>query len=115
MGIIALLGVIFYYGWPILEAIILILPIPDPKHSIEFVKGLFGSVFGFVNSFLTSAPRQQSSAGAGPSYSQNLSEQPEAFMAAGDDSDEDIGMGRPNGLDYDSDEKDDDLGLTAAP
>jgi len=36
-------------------------------------------------------------------------------MAAGDDSDEDIGMGRPNGLDYDSDEKDDDLGLTAAP
>jgi len=58
MGIVALLGVIMYYGWPILEAIILILPIPDPKHSIEWVKGLIGGVFGFVNSFLTSAPRQ---------------------------------------------------------
>jgi len=22
---------IFYYGWPIIEAIILVLPIPDPK------------------------------------------------------------------------------------
>jgi len=58
IGMIALLGVIMYYGWPILEAIILILPIPDPKHSIAFIQGLIGSAFGFVNSFLTSAPRQ---------------------------------------------------------
>lgn len=36
-------------------------------------------------------------------------------MAEGDDSDEDIGLGRPNTLDYDSDEKEDDQGLTAAP
>jgi hypothetical protein len=27
-----------YYGWPIIEAIILILPIPDPKNSLEMVK-----------------------------------------------------------------------------
>ena len=27
-----------YYGWPIIEAIILVLPIPDPKSSIEMVK-----------------------------------------------------------------------------
>lgn len=27
-----------YYGWPIIEAILLVLPIPDPKDSINKVK-----------------------------------------------------------------------------
>jgi len=35
-------------------------------------------------------------------------------MAEGDDSDEDIGLGRPNTLDYDSDEKEDDQALNVA-
>jgi hypothetical protein len=30
-GIIAILVGALYYGWPIIEAIILVLPIPDPK------------------------------------------------------------------------------------
>lgn len=36
-----ILGAIFYYGWPIIEAVIIALPIPDPKEGIEKVKGIF--------------------------------------------------------------------------
>jgi hypothetical protein len=28
---LALIGACLYYGWPIIEALILVLPIPDPK------------------------------------------------------------------------------------
>jgi len=37
-----------YYGWPIIEAIILILPIPDPKDTIESMKNYAGAAQGFV-------------------------------------------------------------------
>ena len=32
--VIILIGAL-YYGWPIIEALILVLPIPDPKDSLE--------------------------------------------------------------------------------
>jgi hypothetical protein len=36
---IALIGfACLYFGWPIIEAILLLLPIPDPKDSINKVK-----------------------------------------------------------------------------
>ena len=38
---IIILFAIFYYGWPIIEAIIIALPIPDPKDGIDKVKGIF--------------------------------------------------------------------------
>jgi hypothetical protein len=45
---IALVCACFYYGWPIIEAIILVLPIPDPKDQIEKVKSVAGSAAYFV-------------------------------------------------------------------
>jgi len=53
----AVVAAVFYYGWPIIEAIILILPIPDPKNLIEQIKGIIGGIFGFIMGFLTSQPR----------------------------------------------------------
>jgi hypothetical protein len=36
---IAIIGfACLYYGWPIIEAILLVLPIPDPKESLNKVK-----------------------------------------------------------------------------
>jgi hypothetical protein len=34
-----------YYGWPIIEAIFIILPIPDPSAQFKRLTGMFGSVF----------------------------------------------------------------------
>ena len=36
-----ILAAIFYYGWPIIEAVIIALPIPDPKDGINKMKGIF--------------------------------------------------------------------------
>jgi hypothetical protein len=36
-----LLGAVFYFGWPIIEAILIALPIPDPKDITEKFSGLF--------------------------------------------------------------------------
>jgi len=44
----AVVCAVLYYGWPIIEAIILVLPIPDPKNLIEQIKGVFGSIIGFI-------------------------------------------------------------------
>jgi hypothetical protein len=60
------------------------------------------------------APAARPSGFGAHDYSANLDQQPEAFMAGDDDSDEDIG-GKPEaadtkdsmGLDYDSDERND--------
>ena len=43
-----------YYGWPIIEAIILILPIPDPKNSIEMVKQMASNATGVVSASMKS-------------------------------------------------------------
>jgi hypothetical protein len=48
MGIIALVCACLYYGWPIIEAVILVLPIPDPKDQIEKVKSVASSAADFV-------------------------------------------------------------------
>jgi len=37
-----LIGAALYYGWPIIEAIILILPIPDPKGAVDGMKAIGG-------------------------------------------------------------------------
>ena len=40
---IVVLGLILYYGWPVFEAIIILLPIPDPKDLVAKFTGLFAS------------------------------------------------------------------------
>lgn len=106
----ALIGACLFYGWPIIEAIILILPIPDPKNQLDKVKNLAGS----AQEYVSGAVANNSNSGySGAGYSQNLEDQrPDSFIdpEAGDDSDDDIGKiddsGKSLGLDYDSDEKD---------
>jgi len=87
---LAIVGGILYYGWPIIEAIILVLPIPDPKGLIEQGKGLFGAIFGFINSFLTTQPR----GGRPPDnqgYQSGINNAPSSYMEEDDDSDDDVG------------------------
>lgn len=128
-----------YYGWPIIEAIFIILPIPDPSGTFNKLTGFLG---GICESIMNAIPGSHALVGListilspftdllpnrggfgnrsndrdqgfemGPGYSSNLEAQPEAFMED-DDSDDDIGKQKDDiDLNYDSDEKpeDDDL------
>lgn len=85
------------------------------------MKSAAGSAADFVKDSISGgAPSARPSGFGGHDYSANLDQQPEAFMAGDDDSDEDIG-GKPEaadtkdsmGLDYDSDERNDDEELVA--
>jgi hypothetical protein len=52
---IALIGfACLYFGWPIIEAILLLLPIPDPKDSLEKMKSIATSATGAVAGVMTS-------------------------------------------------------------
>ena len=42
-----IIGACLYYGWPIIEAILIVLPIPDPKEQIQKARSYAG---GFMNS-----------------------------------------------------------------
>jgi len=33
----SVLGAVLYFGWPIIEAILIVLPIPDPSHINTYV------------------------------------------------------------------------------
>ena len=51
---LAIIGAILYYGWPIIEAFIIVLPIPDPKNVIEQGKGIFANIVGTVQGLISS-------------------------------------------------------------
>ena len=38
--ILAIILIMLYFGWPIIEAILIMLPLPDPKDIKEKLKGL---------------------------------------------------------------------------
>ena len=109
---IALIGfACLYYGWPIIEAILLVLPIPDPKESLNKVKSFASSATGIFSGVLTSKPRnRQNFQQSG--YQSNLEQAPDAYIEEDDDSDNDIGKPTSGSnikktLDYDSDDKND--------
>ena len=101
---------ILYYGWPIFEALVLVLPLPDPKDLVEkinyFVSNFSGIIWGIISSLLFS---QNAAADAQKSgYTSNLDAQIETFIDAEDeDSDEenDIGKARDQ-IKFDDDEED---------
>lgn len=102
----ALAAVALYYGWPIIEAIILVLPIPDPKDSLDRVKNAASSATDMVSGAITSnRPPAE--------YSQNLNAQPDGFMMDDDNSDEDIGKLNIGGNNFD-DKNDDELVPTSS-
>lgn len=52
--LVAALAAGLYYGWPIIEAIILVLPIPDPKNSINSARNAASSASELVSGALSS-------------------------------------------------------------
>jgi len=52
--LIAIVAAALYYGWPIIEALILILPIPDPNQTVDTMKGYVSSATGFVSGAVSS-------------------------------------------------------------
>merc|ERR1712070_1084278 len=100
---------VLYYGWPIIEALILVLPVPDPKELLEKIKGVIAPVTGIINSFLTTQPRGQP-IDSSSSYQSGLNNAPASFIEEDDDSDDDVGkpaLGDAKNIDYDSDDKGD--------
>ena len=114
----AVIGGALYYGWPIIEALYIILPIPDLGFAGTNIKNFFASGWGFISAipllgeFLNSLLTIVTGSGSGPNSSQagpsfaasgyaqadgqgNLA-QPDVFLED-DDSDEDIG--KPSLLD----------------
>lgn len=49
---------VLYYGWPIIEILYIMLPLPDPKRSIDKVKSFGSQASGMVTGALTSNNRQ---------------------------------------------------------
>ena len=96
-----ILVAIFYYGWPIIEAVLLMLPIPDPKEQIEKVKSFAGAAGGALQGVM-STPSRRPDGNAG--YSGNLEAAPGAYLEGDDSSDEDLKAAAPaEKLNYDSD------------
>lgn len=99
---------VFYYGWPIIEAIILVLPIPDPKDLIDKIKGLIAPITNILSMFLTTQPRGPPQSHS--NYQSGLNNAPASFIEEDDDSDDDVGkpsLGNTKNIDYDSDDKGD--------
>jgi hypothetical protein len=75
-----IIGLALYYGWPIIEAIVILLPIPDPKEIFSKVKGILVGTFQSASSSLKPAQKK------GPGYASNFNHAPETL---GDSDDED--------------------------
>ena len=39
------IGLALYYGWPVIEAVVILLPIPDPKEIISKIRSMVASTF----------------------------------------------------------------------
>jgi len=72
LGLTALIIACFYYGWPIIEAVILVLPIPDPKESIDKVKSFAGSATDFVSNSISGGQSTGRPGNNRSEYSSNL-------------------------------------------
>lgn len=99
---LGVIGAILYYGWPIIEAVLLLLPIPDPSDLKEKVKGYGGKAMEMVSG--------GNKGGADMvGYQQQFGMPATMQDDSGDDDEEDIGKDpsqQQKALDYDSDEKD---------
>lgn len=99
---LAIIGAICYYGWPVIEAVLLLLPIPDPSEIKDKAKEYGSKAMEMV--------------GAGKKNADNVGYQQQFGMpgtlqddSGEDDDEEDIGKdmsSQQKALDYDSDERD---------
>lgn len=102
---LAIFAAVLYYGWPIIEAILITLPIPDPKTAKETLMGWFNKLRGMVGGMPQGdSPNKDFSA----DYRQDFEQAPDNFGQDDEDEDdsEDVGKhGFEDRLNYDSDEK----------
>lgn len=85
---VAIVGAILYYGWPLIEAVLLLLPIPDPQDMKEKAKEYGGKAAGFVKDL----SRQGGGAGAPAGYNQEFGQPASLADDSGEDDEEgDIG------------------------
>jgi hypothetical protein len=106
----AIVVAVLYYGWPIIEALILVLPIPDPKELLAKVTGAIAPITDLIQSFMTTQPRSEAPGRAG--YQSGLNNAPASFIEEDDDSDDDVGkpaLGDAKNIDYDSDKGDEEM------
>ncbi len=80
------IGLALYYGWPVIEAILILLPIPDPKEILEKLKTM---VAGTVQQASSTLKATTSAAKKGPGYASNFNQAPETLGES--DEEDDIG------------------------
>jgi len=68
------IGALLYYGWPVIEAIYIVLPLPDPGRSLDKVKSFGRQATGMVTGAMSSNTRSQEV--RNPDYEQNLESAP---------------------------------------
>lgn len=95
---LVIIGAILYFGWPLFEAVLIALPIPDPKDVKDKVKNLFKA---------TPGTRQ---AVKKDQYTKNFNQAPESLGESSDEEDTVKPSSNPQHLRYDSDEDKEGLG-----
>lgn len=107
--IAAIVGALVYYGWPIIEAILLLLPIPDPKEVQEKLQGWTGSALSAVTKGVASGKQEMQQ------YSSSFNAPSTLNLSDDDDDEEDIGKKKEKAKanEFDSDDNDDESGDTA--
>ncbi len=103
LGYLIIIVAILYFGWPLIEAIVIALPIPDPKDLKDKLKSYFSKS--------TATSRGRSGAASKKDYTKNFTQPPESLGESSDE--EDSINNRNNGsakhLKYESDEDKDEL------
>lgn len=93
-----IIGAILYFGWPMFEALLIALPIPDPKDVKDKVRNLFKS-------------QEPQGKVKKDQYTKNFNQTPESLGESSDEEDAPVkASGSASHLRYDSDEDKDGLG-----
>lgn len=95
-----ILAVVCYYGWPIIQTIIVLSPIPDPSDLKNRASGVFTKIKGKLTGNSEQRPNNEA-------YQSNFDKAPDVLGDGSDDDEEDIGrdFSQKKDLNYDSDEK----------
>jgi len=108
----AIFAAILYIGWPIIEAVLILLPIPDPTETKDRLVGGLKSASAFlvnIPKMISGGAAKDKSGDNGKGYEQNFDNVPGSLADEDDEDEEDIGKdfaANRRDLNYDSDEKD---------
>jgi len=106
---VAIIALLLYFGWPVIEAIIIMLPLPDPK----VVKEKIVNMVSKSASTISSLKNGTASTVKKPGYTSSFKDAPETLGESDDE--DDIGnkanIKKGSGLNYDSDDTKEDSEL----